>query len=78
MSRLAKVLFVGELAFVKADSAATMFKLDASGRSAELVTVDTGKVLLTQVEVRSSLAPGDPIITSETGEWKGQTRILLQ
>jgi HlyD family secretion protein len=78
MSRLANVLFVGKPAFVKADSAVTMFKLDATGRYAELVTVDIGKVSLTQVEVRSGLAAGDRIITSETGEWKGQSRVLLQ
>jgi HlyD family secretion protein len=75
--QLPDTLFVGKPAYVKADAEVSVFRLDASGRYAERMTVKVGKVSLTQVQVLEGLRPGDRIITSETDKWSDQARILL-
>jgi hypothetical protein len=54
-----------------------VYKLDADGRYATRVTIETGAVSLNYLQVLRGLAAGDRIITSEIGEWQDEERILL-
>jgi multidrug efflux pump subunit AcrA (membrane-fusion protein) len=77
VSRLADTLYVGKPAYVKTHAAISVYKLDADGRYATRVTIETGDVSLNYLQVLQGLAPGDRIITSEVGEWQDEARILL-
>jgi HlyD family secretion protein len=70
-------MFVGRPAYVKADSAISVYRLDDSGRYAERTQIRVGRLSLTHVQVIEGLRVGDRIITSEISEWKDQDRILL-
>ncbi len=78
VSRIPSTLYVGRPSFVKSDATVSVYKLDASGNYANRVTVRVGKVSLDYMQVLSGLSEGDRLITSETGEWQGQDRILLK
>ncbi len=78
VTRLPRALYVGKPAYVKNDAAIAVYKLDPAGNYASRVTIKTGKVSLSHMQVLEGLRPGDQIITSETGEWQGQERILLK
>ena len=78
ISRLPNAVYVGKPAYVKNDSTISVYKLDAAGRYASRVNVKTGKVSLNYLQVLQGLQPGDRIITSETGEWQSEDRILLK
>lgn len=77
VSRLADALYVARPAYVQSNASIAVYRLDGTGRYAERVVVDTGKVSLDYVEVRSGLTAGDQIITSETSEWRNKDRVLL-
>jgi multidrug efflux pump subunit AcrA (membrane-fusion protein) len=77
VSRLADTLYVGKPAYVKTHAAISVYKLDADGRYATRVTIETGDVSLNYLQVLEGLAAGDRIITSEVGEWQDEDRILL-
>jgi HlyD family secretion protein len=74
---LPNAMYVGKPAFVKSDSVISVYKLDSSGRYAERSQIKVGKVSVNSVQVLQGLDVGDRIITSETGEWQDQERILL-
>jgi HlyD family secretion protein len=74
---LPNAMYVGKPAFVKSDSVISVYKLDSSGRYAERSQIKVGKVSVNSVQVLQGLDIGDRIITSETGEWQDQERILL-
>jgi len=78
ISQLPHTLYAGKPAYVKNDSAVTVYKLDPAGRYATRVTIRTGKVSLNDMQILSGLQAGDRLITSEVGEWQGQDRILLK
>jgi len=78
ISRLPNAVYVGKPAYVKNDSTISVYKLDSAGRYATRVNVRTGKVSLNYLQVLQGLQPGDRIITSETGEWQSEDRILLK
>jgi multidrug efflux pump subunit AcrA (membrane-fusion protein) len=77
VSRLADTLYVGRPAYVKSHAAISVYKLDADGRYATRVTIETGDVSLSYLQIVHGLAAGDRIITSEIGEWQDEERILL-
>jgi HlyD family secretion protein len=78
ISRLANVLYVGKPAYVKNDADLVVYRLDPDGRYATRATVRAGRVSLHHLQVVNGLRAGDRIITSETGEWQGQDRVLLK
>jgi HlyD family secretion protein len=78
ISRLANVLYVGKPAYVKNDADLVLYRLDPDGRYATRATVRAGRVSLHHLQVVNGLRAGDRIITSETGEWQGQDRVLLK
>jgi HlyD family secretion protein len=78
LSRLPGALYVGKPAYVKDDAAIAVYRLDPDEQYAARVTIRTGKVSLSHMQVLDGLRAGDRIITSEIGEWQGQERILLK
>ena len=78
VTQLANTLYVGKPAYVKNDSAITVYKLDPAGRYATRTTIKAGKVSLNYLQVLQGLEAGDRIITSEIAEWQDQDRILLK
>ena len=78
IARIPDTLFVAKPSYVKSDAAITVYKLDSAGRYAERVPVRAGKVSLHSLQVLGGLRAGDRIITSEIGEWRTQTRVLLK
>jgi multidrug efflux pump subunit AcrA (membrane-fusion protein) len=77
VSRVADTLYVGRPAYVKTHAAISVYRLDADGRHATRVTIETGDVSLNYLQVLHGLDAGDRIITSEVGEWQDEDRILL-
>lgn len=78
ISQLPNALFVGKPAYVKDNTAITVYKLDPADRYATRVRIQAGKVSLNHLQVLHGLEAGDRIITSEIGEWQDQERILLK
>lgn len=78
ITQLPNVLYVGKPSYVKSDAAITVYKVDPAGRYATKTTIQAGTVSLSHMQVSRGLQAGDRIITSETGEWQGQDRILLK
>lgn len=77
ISEFPNALYVGKPAYVKSNATVSVYKLESSGRYADRVTIRVGKVSVNHVQVLDGLTAGDRIITSETGEWQDQERILL-
>jgi HlyD family secretion protein len=77
ISEFSNALYVGKPAYVKSNATISVYKLDPSGRYAERIPIRVGKVSVNHAQVLDGLAAGDRIITSETGEWQDQDRILL-
>ena len=78
ISQLPNTLYVGRPAYVKSDAAITLYKLDPAGQYATRVTVQAGKVSLNYMQILQGLQVGDRIITSETGGFQDQERVLLK
>jgi multidrug efflux pump subunit AcrA (membrane-fusion protein) len=78
ISEVPDALYVGKPAYVKNDAALAVYKLDPAGRYATRVTIQAGRISLQHMQVLRGLQAGDRIITSETGEFQDQERILLK
>lgn len=78
ISQLPETLYVGKPAYVKNNAALAVYKLDPADRYATRVTIKAGVVSLQHLQVLQGLQAGDRIITSETGEFQDQERILLK
>lgn len=78
ITQVPNTLYVGKPAYVKNDSAISVYKLDPAGRYASRVNIKAGKVSLNYVQILQGLQAGDRIITSEIGQWQGQERVLLK
>jgi len=78
LTRIPEATFVGRPSYVKPDATVSVYKLDTSGHYATRVPIAVGKVSMDLMQVKGGLAEGDRIITSETGEWQGQDKILLK
>ncbi|MEO7323236.1 MAG: efflux RND transporter periplasmic adaptor subunit [Dokdonella sp.] len=77
LTQLPDTLYVGRPAYVKSNASIAVYKLDPGGAYATRVPIQAGKVSLDFLQIITGLEAGDHIITSETGEWQGKTRILL-
>ncbi len=77
LSQLPDTLYVGRPAYVKTNASIAVYRLDSGGVYATRVPIQAGKVSLDYLQVLAGLEAGDRIITSETGEWQGKERILL-
>lgn len=78
LTRIADATYVGRPSYVKPDATVSVYKLDPSGQYATRVPIHVGKVSMDLMQVTGGLATGDQVITSETGEWQGQEKILLK
>lgn len=78
ITQVPDTLHVAKPAYVKRDTAISVYKLDADGRYATRTTIEAGKVSLDRMQVVHGLREGDRIITSEVGAWQDHDRILLK
>jgi HlyD family secretion protein len=77
LERLTNVIYVGRPAFGQSQSAVSMFKLEADGKSAVRVPVKLGRSSVNTIEVIEGLQPGDQVVLSDTSAWDAFNRILL-
>jgi len=78
LERLADVLYVGRPSQAQPDSRAGLFRLDASGGTAERVDVRLGRASVSTIEVLAGLKQGDRVVLSDTSPWERHSRIRLQ
>jgi GWxTD domain-containing protein len=71
-------VIVGRPVFGKANSDATLFKLEPDGQHAVRVPVHFGRASVNQIEVVSGLLPGDKVIVSDTSAYAKYDRIELR
>ena len=55
-----------------------LFRLDDSGRRAELVAVEIGRIAAREVEILSGLAVGDRVIISDMSDWLEEPEIRIR
>jgi beta-lactamase regulating signal transducer with metallopeptidase domain len=72
------VLRVGRPAFCKPDSTGYLFRLEPDGQEALRVPVEYGRASVTEVEIRSGLAPGDKVILNDMSQFLHEDRIALK
>lgn len=77
LSRLPDTLYVGKPAYVRSNSLLSVYKLDSTGRYAARVRIKAGRLSINYLQVLQGLRVGDRIITSDSGEWQDQERILI-
>jgi multidrug efflux pump subunit AcrA (membrane-fusion protein) len=77
ISRIPDTLYVGKPAYVRSDSAMSVYRLDTEGRYAARVTIQSGKLSVNYLQVLGGLHEGDRIITSDYGPWQDKDLILI-
>lgn len=77
IERLDDVLYVGRPATGRADSTASLFKLEAGGTTATRVQVKFGKSSVNAVEIIEGLKVGDEVIISDMSAYAGVNAIRL-
>lgn len=77
LERLENVLYVNRPATGAAQATVTLFRVEPGGREALRVPVQLGRTSVNTVEIVSGLGEGDQIILSDTSQWDGVDRILL-
>jgi len=78
IEKLSNVLFVGRPAFGQAETATTLFRLQADGNAAQRVPVQLGRASVSLIEVTRGLAPGDRVILSDTSSYDQHDRLRLR
>ncbi|MFN8589370.1 MAG: efflux RND transporter periplasmic adaptor subunit [Candidatus Eisenbacteria bacterium] len=78
IDRIANALFVGRPAEASTESATTLFRLDAGGRTATRVKVRLGRGAADAVEILEGLKEGDRVILSEMSQWNTHDRVTLK
>ena len=78
LERLTDVLYVGRPEFVRPDSEATLFKIDADGVHASKVRVRFGRPSLKTLEITQGLQAGDRVILSDMRPYERYDRITLK
>jgi multidrug resistance efflux pump len=78
LERLRNVLFTGRPSVGQQHSMVTMFRLDASGKSATRVGVRLGRVSANAVEIAQGLRQGDKVILSDVSLPDNTERIRLK
>ncbi|WP_448568093.1 efflux RND transporter periplasmic adaptor subunit [Thalassotalea ganghwensis] len=76
VTNIAQTLFATRPAFVKANSANTIFKVDEAG-IARKVAVNVGKTSTNQIEILSGVSQGDQLVISDTSDWANYQTILI-
>ena len=77
LERLENVLYVNRPSTSAAQSTVTLFRVAPDGREATRVPVRLGRTSVNTVEIVEGLGEGDTIILSDTQQWDGVDRILL-
>ena len=78
IGNLANVVYVGRPVFGKANSEATLFKIEPDGKSAVRVKVQFGAASVNQIQIKSGLQPGDKVILSDMSAYERVDRINLR
>ncbi len=78
IGNVSNVVYVGRPVFAKANSDATLFKLDPDGRHATRVKVQFGRCSVNVIEIKSGLEPGDRVILSDMSAYGQYDRIAVQ
>ncbi len=76
--RLPNAVYVRKPSYAKNNASVPVYKVDASGKYAERLLVQSGKLSLTTMQVLGGLRAGDRIITSQAGDWQGKDRIRIR
>jgi multidrug resistance efflux pump len=76
--RLPNTVFVRKPSYAQNNASVPVYKVDASGKYADKLVVQSGKLSLTTMQVLRGLKAGDRIITSEAGDWQGKDRIRIR
>lgn len=77
IAELKQVLSVGRPAQVEANSEVSLFRLDASGKTARRVKVGVGAASVDRVQLLHGLQPGDRVILSDTSQWDKYEQIKI-
>lgn len=77
IAELKQVLSVGRPAQVEANSEVSLFRLDASGKTAGRVKVGVGAASVDRVQLLHGLQPGDRVILSDTSQWDKYEQIKI-
>lgn len=75
---ISNVVHVGRPVIAKANTDATIFRLDPDGQHATRVPVHFGQTSVNQIEVKSGLQPGDRVIVSDMTPYQNLDRITLR
>jgi beta-lactamase regulating signal transducer with metallopeptidase domain len=75
---LKDVLCVGRPAISRANSTGYLFRLEPNGEQAVRVQVEFGRASVTEIEIRSGLAPGDKVILNDLSQFRQEDRITLK
>lgn len=76
--RLPNAVYVRKPPYAKNNTNVPVYKVDAAGKYADRLVVQSGKLSLTTMQVLRGLKAGDRIITSEAGDWQGKDRIRIR
>ena len=78
IASLANIVYVGRPVIAKANSDATIFRLDPDGQHATRIPVHFGQSSVNAIEVKSGLQPGDRVIVSDMTPYQTLDRITLR
>jgi HlyD family secretion protein len=78
LERIPDALFIGRPVNAQEGRGATLFRLTASGSSAERVKVEFGRLSATSIEIRGGLREGDQVLISDTSAYEKYPRIKLR
>lgn len=76
--RLPNAVYVRKPSYAKNNTNVPVYKVDVSGKYAERLVVQSGKLSLTTMQVLRGLKAGDRIITSDAGDWQSKDRIRIR
>jgi len=77
LERLDNVLFVGRPAFGQESTTISLFRMDASGRSASRTHLRVGRASVNAIQVIDGLQEGDTVVLSDMSRWDNYDRIRL-
>jgi hypothetical protein len=77
VAQMNDTLFVRRPSFAQSNRSVKLFKLDASGNSADRVSVEFGRGSVQKIQVKSGLSLGDQIIISQSEEIQRFNKISI-
>lgn len=78
IEKLNNVLYSGRPAFSAGSGAATLFRLDAGGKTAARVPVELGRSSVNVIEIVRGLAVGDKIIVSDMSQYQNAAQVRIK